>query len=52
MRAQIIPEPPELDCLTAKINEAISAAEAGCGPDNLELSMTTDESRHCRRSAH
>jgi len=33
-------------CALGQDKAAISAAEAACGPDNLELSMTTDESRH------
>jgi len=33
-------------CAFGQDKAAISAAEAGCGPDNLELSVTTDESIH------
>ena len=33
-------------CAFGQDKAAISSAEAGCGPDNTELSMTTDESRH------
>ena len=33
-------------CAFGQDKAAISVAEAGCGPDNTELSMTTDESRH------
>ena len=33
-------------CAFGQDKAAISVAEAGCGPDNSELSMTTDESRH------
>ena len=33
-------------CAFGQDKAAISVAEAGCGPDNSELSMATDESRH------
>lgn len=33
-------------CAFGQDKAAISVAEAGCGPDNFELSVTTDESRH------
>jgi hypothetical protein len=33
-------------CAFGQDKAAISSAEAGCGPDSTELSMTTDESRH------
>ena len=33
-------------CAFGQDKAAISSAEAGCGPDNTELSMTIDESRH------
>ena len=32
-------------CAFAEDKAAIAAAEAGCGPDNIELSVTTDESK-------
>ena len=33
-------------CAFGQDKAAIAVAEAGCGPDNLELSVTTDESTH------
>ena len=33
-------------CAFGQDKAAIAAAEAGCGPDDLEFSVTTDESRH------
>jgi hypothetical protein len=33
-------------CAFAQDKAAIADAEAGCGPDNIELSVTTDESKH------
>lgn len=33
-------------CAFAQDKVAIAAAEAGCGPDTIELSVTTDESKH------
>lgn len=33
-------------CAFAQDKAAIAVAEAGCGPDNIELSVTTDESKH------
>jgi hypothetical protein len=33
-------------CAFAQDKAAIAAAEAGCGPDDLEFSVTTEDSRH------
>lgn len=33
-------------CAFGQDKAAIAAAEAGCGPDDLEFSVTTDESQH------
>ena len=33
-------------CAYGQDKAAIAAAEAGCGPDNIEFSVTTDASRH------
>lgn len=33
-------------CALGQDKVAIAAAEAGCGPDNSEVSVTTEESRH------
>ena len=33
-------------CAFGQDKAAIAAAEAGCGPDNLDLSVTTGESKH------
>jgi len=33
-------------CTFGQDKAAIAAAEAGCGPDNIDFSVTTDESKH------
>jgi hypothetical protein len=33
-------------CSFGQDKAAIADAEAGCGPDNIKLSVTTDESKH------